>query len=190
MELKNVLPLKTRQELRNWFVQQSTVDTSCWIIVSMTEQPQTIYYLDAVEEALCFGWIDGIKKKVSDTQLAQRLSPRKKNSHWTELNKERVRRLQTLGLMKEEGLRILPDMNLSSFTIDEEIKKQIMSDENVYRHFNHFPELYNRIRIDTIQSYKKDRALFEKRLDKFITNTKENKQYGQWHDNGRLLNYE
>ncbi len=92
--------------------------------------------------------------------------------------------------MKEEGLRILPDMNLSSFTIDEEIKKQIMSDEDVYRHFNHFPELYNRIRIDTIQSYKKDRALFEKRLDKFITNTKENKQYGQWHDNGRLLNYE
>lgn len=67
MELKNVLPLKTRQELRNWFVQQSTVDTSCWIIVSMTEQPQTIYYLDAVEEALCFGWIDGIKKKKSRT---------------------------------------------------------------------------------------------------------------------------
>ena len=44
----------------------------------MKEQSEVIQYLDAVEEALCFGWIDGIKKKISNTELAQRLSPRKK----------------------------------------------------------------------------------------------------------------
>lgn len=71
---------------------------------------------------LCFGWIDGINKKISDTELAQRLSPRNKTSNWTELNKERVRRLNKLGLMKKEGLKILPDMRPESFTIDIDIE--------------------------------------------------------------------
>lgn len=56
----------------------------------MTEQPHAIQYLDAVEEALCFGWVDGVKKKISPNELAQRLSTRQKKSNWTELNKETV----------------------------------------------------------------------------------------------------
>lgn len=90
-----------------------------------TEQPGVIQYLDAVEEALCVGWIDGIKKKISDTELAQRLSLKKKNSHWTELNKERVRRLDKLGLMREEGMKVLPDMRPESFTVDKDIEKKM-----------------------------------------------------------------
>lgn len=49
--------------------------------------------------------------------------------------------------------------------------------------------LYKRVRIDTIQSNKHQPDLFKSKLDKFITNTKENEMYGQWHDNGRLLDY-
>lgn len=56
-----------------------------------------------VEEALCFGWIDSTVKKLSDGRLAQRLSPRKKGSHWTELNKERCRQLEERGLMTDSG---------------------------------------------------------------------------------------
>lgn len=78
MEINNLLTLHNRQDLRDWLEKHSTTDEYCWVIVSMTEQPNTLLYLDAVEEALCFGWIDGIKKKISDTELAQRLSPRKK----------------------------------------------------------------------------------------------------------------
>uniref|UniRef100_UPI00406CA90F YdeI/OmpD-associated family protein n=1 Tax=Paenibacillus sp. FSL L8-0340 TaxID=2954685 RepID=UPI00406CA90F len=59
----------------------------------------------------------------------------------------------------------------------------------VYENFLAFPALYQRVRIDTIQSNIKQPDLFESRLDKFIINTKENKMYGQWHDNGRLLDY-
>ncbi|MNP82243.1 hypothetical protein D3C76_1808220 [compost metagenome] len=50
-----------------------------------------------------------------------------------------------------------------------------------------FPELYRRIRIDTIQQVKNQQELFMKRLDKFIENTKQDKMYGSWNDNGRLI---
>lgn len=77
MEIKNLIRIKTRRGLRNWLEEHSKTEKYCWVIVSMTEQSGVIQYLDAVEEALCFGWVDGIKKKISDTELAQRLSPRK-----------------------------------------------------------------------------------------------------------------
>ena len=189
MEIENLIDVKTRQELRDWLEENSATEKFCWVVVSAKEQPGVVQYLDAVEEALCFGWIDSTKKKLSNTETAQRLSPRKKNSHFTELNKERIRRLEKLGLMTERGRRVLPDMRPDSFVIDEEIEVRLKKETQVYRNFLNFPELYRRIRIDTIQSYKNDPELFNKRLEKFIENTRENKIYGQWHDNSRLLDY-
>ncbi|MFD1031688.1 YdeI/OmpD-associated family protein [Metaplanococcus flavidus] len=190
MEIENLLGAASRQELRRWLEEHSTTEKCCWVVVSVTEQPGVIMYLDAVEEALCFGWIDGIMKKISPSETAQRLSPRKKKSNWTELNKERVRRLEKLGLMKEQGMKILPDMRPESFTIDPDILDRLQEDPQAYRNFLNFPELYRRIRIDNIQGYKEyDPEIYEKRLDKFIENTRENKMYGQWDDNGRLSGY-
>ncbi|NUU60697.1 YdeI/OmpD-associated family protein [Paenibacillus agri] len=189
MEMDHLTPVKSREELRFWLQENSRTEKSCWVLVSMTPKSDTLLYLDAVEEALCFGWIDGVKKKISETELAQRLSPRSKKSSWTELNKERVRRLERLGLMTDEGRKVLPDMDYDSFKIDEDIEQRLKEEKQVYDHFMAFPELYKRVRIDTIQSNKKQPELFQSRLDKFITNTRENKMYGQWNDHGRLLDY-
>lgn len=165
----------------------SSIETSCWVVVSIAPKADTLLYLDVVEEALCFGWIDGIKKKNSENQLVQRLSPRSKKSSWTELNKERVRRLEKLGLMTDEGRKVLPDMSSNSFVIDKVIEKKLKEDVLVYKNFMNFPELYRRVRIDTIQQVKNQQELFMKRLDKFIENTKQDKMYGSWNDNGRLI---
>ena len=189
MEIENPLNITNRQDLRNWLEVHSTMESFCWVIVSRIEGTAAVQYLDIVEEALCFCWIDGIKKKISDTESAQRLSPRKKRSNQTELNKERARRLIKLGLMNEPGLSVLPDMRPESFIIHQEIETRLKEDDQVYQNFLSFPELYRRIRIDTIQAYKNDSVLFNRRLDKFIENTSANKLYGQWNDNGRLLNY-
>lgn len=189
MIIEHVIPAKSREDLRLWLQDHGKTEKSCWVLVSMTPTPDVLLYLDAVEEALCFGWIDGIKKKMSETELAQRLSPRTKKSSWTELNKERVRRLEKLGLMSDEGRRVLPDMDPASFRIDEVIEQRLKEEKQVYENFMAFPDLYKRVRIDTIQSYKNQPELFKGRLDKFITNTRENKMYGQWNDNGRLLEY-
>ncbi|RIX51475.1 thymidylate synthase [Paenibacillus nanensis] len=187
MDIENLLPAKSREELRAWLQENGKTEKCCWIIVSMKPRPGTLLYLDAVEESLCFGWIDGVKKKISDTETAQRLSPRSKRSLWTELNKERVRRLERLGLMTDEGRKALPDMNPHSFQIDPVIEQRLREDKKVWEHFMAFPELYKRVRIDTIQSLKNEPEVFKSRLDKFIASTRENKMYGQWHDDGRLL---
>lgn len=135
-------------------------------------------------------WLDRwSQKKISDTQLAQRLSPRSKRSSWTELNKERVRRLEKLGLMHDEGRQVLPVIDPNAFIMDGVIEQRLKENPQVYSNFAAFPALYQKVRIDTIQSVKQQPALFQSRLDKFITNTKENKMYGQWHDHGRLLDY-
>ncbi len=79
----------------------------CWVVLSRSKNPPSgvLPYLDVVEEALCFGWIDSTLKKLPDGRLAQRLSPRRKNSHWTELNKHRCEVLISNGLMTDAGLK-------------------------------------------------------------------------------------
>ncbi|WP_317912536.1 YdeI/OmpD-associated family protein [Carnobacterium maltaromaticum] len=187
MEIDKLLTFKKREELREWLLANSTTEKYCWVIVTIKPKLDTLLYLDAVEEALCFGWIDGVKKKLSETQTAQRLSPRAKKSPWTELNKERVRRLEKLGLMTDEGRKILPSDIHQPFKIDSVIEEKLKEDQQIYENFMAFPDLYRRIRIDTIQTNKKDAVLFESRLAKLIEQTKANKQYGAWHDNGRLI---
>ncbi|TCI61806.1 YdeI family protein [Exiguobacterium sp. SH3S1] len=187
MEIDHVLRFEHRNDFRKWLYEHADEQSFCWVILSRKDGSEGLLYLDAVEEALCFGWIDGIAKKTAAGELAQRFSPRRKRSDWTELNKERVRRLQRLGLMTEHGERVLPDMRRESFVIAEEIIARLQEDTQLYRHFNGFPELYRRIRTDTIQSVRQDRDLYVKRLDKFIEKTKANEMYGQWNDNGRLV---
>ena len=64
--------------------------------------------MEAVEEALCFGWIDSTVKRLPDGRCAQRFSPRRKNSHWTDLNLQRCRNMAERGLMTEAGLQAMP----------------------------------------------------------------------------------
>ncbi|MGE8205965.1 YdeI/OmpD-associated family protein [Heyndrickxia sp. NPDC080065] len=191
MEIENLLNISTRQELREWLTDNSTKETSCWIPLSISPKPNLILGLDAVEEALCFGWIDNSGKKTPDGILAGRFTPRRKNSSWTELNKERVRRLERLGLMTDEGRKCLPDMSESSFKIHPRVMQALKSNPGVYEKFLEFPELYRRVRVDTIQSClkkgKKQEEVFEQRLNKLIENTQQGKMYGAWNDSGRLL---
>ena len=67
---------------------------------------------------MCFGWIDSTTKKMDNGVTAQRLAPRRKGSLWSELNKERCRRMERLGLMTDAGRAILPDMSPKGFVID------------------------------------------------------------------------
>ena len=71
--------------------------------------------------------------------------------------------------------------------VDEEIMMRLKEDEQVYQHFINFPELYLRIRIDTIQSVREDQKTYLRQLDKLIEKTKANEMYGQWNDDGRLI---
>jgi len=188
--MKNLLTATTRNQLREWLTLNAEIETEAWIYATQKVETGKVLYLDIVEEALCFGWIDSTKKKLEDGTV-QRISPRKKNSNWTELNKERVRRLEKLGLMAVKGRECLPDMSEDSFVLLPEVLEALQADCQVWENYQQLPCLYKRVRIDTIQFCLKlnQRDLFEKRLQKFIDNTRENQIYGAWNDDGLLLGY-
>ena len=111
MVITSLLTITERRQLREWFEANHLTERCCWVACnrSKTAKPDTLPYLDIVEEALCFGWIDSTLKRLPDGRLAQRLSPRRKGSHWTELNKERCRELERRGLMTDAGRKALPE---------------------------------------------------------------------------------
>ena len=83
----------------------------------------------------------------------------------------------------------MPDMTPAGFSIDGDILAALQADSIIWNNFVNFPPLYQRVRIDTIQIKKKLPELFNGRLKKFIDNTKQNIMFGDWNDNGRLLDY-
>ena len=184
---QNVLAISNRQEFREWFLSHPH-ETESWIQVKRGKpvDPDVFYYLDAVEEALCFGWIDSTHKEIDGVRW-QRFTPKKKNSPWTELNKERVRRLEKLGLMTDRGRAVLPPMGPRSFRIDPDIEAALKAAQ-VWTKFRSFPPLYQRIRAYNVFFYKKrDPAMYVQTLNHLIEETKNGQMFGEWNDYGRLL---
>src|SRR6476660_5171215 len=135
-------------------------------------------YLHAVEEALCFGWIDGIQKKLDDTRTAQRFTPRLPKGNWTELNKERARRLIDGGQMTEAGRARLPDLSLDTFCIPDDILAALQNDPQTWENYQSFPEIYQRIRVGFIEEVRDQPEIFKKRLENFLARTRQNKTFG------------
>ena len=189
MTPKNILDIKTRAGFREWLMKYHSIEKECWIAVKRGKTPPVgaLWYLDAVEEALCFGWIDSTLKNV-DGIAFQRFGPRTKSGRWTELNKERCRRLEKLGMMTEMGRAACPDLD-AEFVIIPEIVGAFSANRTAWDNFKSFPPLYQRVRIDNIQRVKAKPELFASRLKKLIEASAEGEMIGDWHDCGRLLDY-
>ena len=188
--MENVLDFVTRRDFRKWLERNHETAKECYVYVVRSKPDKNsndLYYIDAVEEALCFGWIDSTVKK-SNGKAYQRFSPRRTGSLWTELNKERVRRLQKLGLMTEAGEALLPDMN-EEFIIDDTVKKDI-EEAGVMEKFEAFHPLYIRVRAYNLNFYRTCLPeQYNKVFANFVKQTNQGKMYGNWNDYGRLLDY-
>jgi uncharacterized protein YdeI (YjbR/CyaY-like superfamily) len=186
MEITNTIKPIDRAEWRTWLVQNHNRLTEIWLLSDDRPEQPTVEYLDAVEEALCFGWIDGIAKRFSGHELAQRFTPRKRRSHWTELNKARARRLIQLGLMTAAGSATLPDLD-AEFIVPQDILAKLRAEPQLWAHYQAFPDLYQRVRISYIEEMRKNPPEFDRRLQNFLTKTAANKMFGNWQDGGRLV---
>lgn len=172
-----------RTEWRSWLVENHLSSPGCWLAVDRTKAAAgRLPYLDAVEEALCFGWIDSTVRKVGSETL-QRFTPRRDTGRWTQLNLERCRRLERLGLMTDAGRSAIKD---DGFSIDDEILDALRSDPVVWTNFNGLPDLYIRVRVGNIQA-KRCTPLYTSRLERFIEDTRNGVLRGNWNDGGRLL---
>lgn len=146
---------------------------------------RTVDYLDSVEEALCFGWIDGLQKRINEYEKAQRFTPRKMKSNWTELNKERARRLIQENKMTEAGSILLPDLS-EQFVVPQYILEKIKENSEAFSNYKKLPELYIRVRVGYIHEMCGKPEELEKRLNNFIKKTEQGKLFGNWNDGGRL----
>ena len=179
MQITETLYVTNRDEWRKWLSENHAVKREIWLIsYSKNSDKPSILYLHAVEEALCFGWIDGIAKKIDSERLAPRFTPRRLKSNWTELNKERAKRLIQSGKMTEAGLKVLPDLSPNSFQIPKDILEVLQADVQVWNNYQRFPDVYKRIRIGYIEEVRKQPGVFQKRLENFINKTRENKMFG------------
>lgn len=183
MEITRVIYPLQRAQWRAWLQANHRSGTEVWLrrFRKATGKP-CISYDELVEECLCFGWIDGVVKKYCEESNVQRITPRRKNTFLSELNRQRVWKLQRLGLMTPAGLEPIADQIGSPddpFEIPEWIAAQLQADHKAWEHFQQFPRLYQRLKIGWIEECSKYRPQEkQKRLNYLIKMSSQGKMYG------------
>lgn len=179
MEITQTLYVTDPKDWRNWLKKNHTIATEVWLIYpkKATGKPR-IEYNDAVEEALCFGWIDSIQKKLDENHTAQRFSPRKPKAKYSQANIERLRYLVAQNKVIKEVAETLDDVLNEEFVIPDDIRKAIKANKKAWKHFQAFSDSYVRIRVAYIEGARKHPEEFKKRLRHFIEMTEQNKTFG------------
>jgi uncharacterized protein YdeI (YjbR/CyaY-like superfamily) len=109
LKIGESLSLTNGQQFREWHVENHQIKKEIWLVIyKKSSGKPTISYDEAVEEALCFGWVDSTVKSIDAEKYAQRFTPRRRVSNWTEANKAKARRLVQGGKMTEAGKAVLP----------------------------------------------------------------------------------
>jgi uncharacterized protein YdeI (YjbR/CyaY-like superfamily) len=178
MELGTTLHAKTRAAWRRWLSKNHATAPEIWLIFyTKASGMPFVAYDAAVEEALCFGWIDSVVKKHGPESRAQRFTPRRPNSPISPLNRERVLRLIADGKMTDAGLKAAGDLTTSD-KVPADILRRIKKDPETWRHFQSFSDSYKRIRVGWIDGARARPDVFKQRLDYFVKMTKQGKTFG------------
>lgn len=182
MKITKTLYVINRNDWRAWLKKHAKTEKEIWLVFYRKDSGKPrIPYNDAVEEALCFGWIDSIVKKIDKERFAQRFSPRNPKSNLSEMNKQRIRQLIKQKKMTKEGLAAVAhafDQTNDLFEIPKDILKVLKSDKQVWKNFQKFPQSYQRIRVGWIDGVRNRPEEFKKRLKYFLKMTAENKKFG------------
>lgn len=179
MEITQTLYVTKRRDWRNWLKKNFKTEREIWLIYpkKATGKPR-IEYNEAVEEALCFGWIDSINKRFDIEHTAQRFSPRKPKAKYSQANIERLRYLVEKKKVINEVAETLDDVLNQEFVIPPDIMKAIKSNKEAWKNFQIFSGAYIRIRIAFIDVSRNRPEEFKKRLRHFIVMTEKNKMFG------------
>ena len=174
-----LLYVTDRREWRDWLKKHYKSDKEVWLVYykKHTGKPR-ILYNDAVEEALCFGWIDSIVKTIDEDRFAQRFSVRNPRTPYSQANKERLREMVKQGKVVDEVLATLVNLAKEQFEIAPDILKAIKSNKKAWKNFQTFSQSYIRIRVAFIDGARNRPQEFTKRLGYFIEMTEKNKQFG------------
>jgi len=165
-----------RSEWRTWLAENFETASEIWFAFpTKSANEASLSYNDAVEEALCFGWIDGKAKRIDEYHQGRRFTPRRKNSRYSQPNIERLIWLDSQGLI-HPSVRdsVLPIIH-EPFVFPEDIIAILEQDEIVWRNYLLFSEPYRRIRIAYIESARTRPEEFDRRLKHFVEKTRAGK---------------
>jgi len=173
------LYVSKRKDWRAWLRENYRTAKEIWLVYpkKATGKPR-IQYNDAVEEALCFGWIDSIVKKLDEESSVQRFSPRKPKAKYSQANIERLRSLVAKKKVIKEVAENVKGLLNEKFKIPPDILKAIQANEEAWKNFQKISDAYKRIRIAYVDGARKRPEEFKKRLRHFIEMTEKNKMIG------------
>lgn len=190
MKIENEFYATNRQEWRNWLKKNYKKEKEVWLIYykRYTGKPR-VAYNDAVEEALCFGWIDSNIQKIDEEKYAQKFTPRNSKSKWSKLNITRMKKLIENGSMTKEGLnKINPELlTKKNITREKPIKKKLLIPEKIsialmqnkkaWENFNNLAPSYKRLYVLWLSDAKREET-FQKRIIEATSLLLQNKKPG------------
>lgn len=179
MDISKTLYVPTRQDWREWLLANHDAEPEIWLVSyrKHTGQP-SLPYNSAVEEALCVGWIDSIRKSVDSARTAQRFSPRRPGSSYSQTNKERLARLLHAGKVIDSVAESLGDIRPEAYEIPDDILSALQSDKEAWSYFLGTSPSYQRIRAAYVDSARGRPVEFVKRLDHLVDMSAKGKQFG------------
>jgi uncharacterized protein YdeI (YjbR/CyaY-like superfamily) len=173
------LYVEDRSKWRAWLEANSQQATEVWLLwYKKNTGRAALDYADAVEEAICFGWIDGKLKNLDQARFARRFTPRKPKSRWSGINLERARRMIDEGKMTAAGLKVFnPRHRTPAFptNLPASLEEQFRKSETAWENFSHFPAFYQRMTIGWVASAKQE-ATQLRRLQQLISKSTANQR--------------
>jgi uncharacterized protein YdeI (YjbR/CyaY-like superfamily) len=164
---------KDRAEWRRWLAKNGARSEEIWLVFyKKASGKPTVSYDHAVEEALCFGWVDGKKKKLDEECYAFRFTPRKARSQWSKSNIQRVERLIAEGKMMPAGLKTFHSTDRQEVEpmpteLPKALEDKFRQRRAAWANFEKFPPGYRRITVGWVASAKKEETRV-KRLEKLM----------------------
>lgn len=186
--MSEMLYIADREGWRAWLEKHHDTEKEIWLVYykKHTSQP-SLSYDDAVEEALCFGWIDSTVRRIDEDRYAQKFTPRKDVTNWSEPNRKRVRRLIKEGKMTKAGLakisaEILDERNdpkprSKVVSLPDYLKQALMKNKKAWENFNNLAPSYRRAYIAWVTDAKREETRL-KRLKQAVELIKQNKKPG------------
>lgn len=176
MEHTKTFYTSDRKKRREWLSENFETEKEIWFVFPMKESGEkSLSYNDAVEEALCFGWIDSTIKHSDPLHRVQRFSPRQNGSKYSRANIERLIWLESQGMIHPKVRDTVLDVINAPYEFPVDILEVIRKDQRAWENYEKFPESYKRIRIAYIDAARKRPLEFKKRLENFICKSRENK---------------
>jgi len=188
-ELASARLFKNRGEWRKWLEKNHSTKDGLWLIhYKKKSNKKSVSHPHAVEEALCFGWIDSKLKRIDEERYILRYTPRKGKSVWSKINKDTAEKLISLGKMTEAGLEKIKIAkkqglwnsaytNLKKDRLPSDLKEALIKNRDAWKNFNNFANSYRNSYISWIKGAKSD-ITRKKRIDEVVKKSIENKKPG------------